>query len=96
VRPWIFAQWHRPDLAVDHAEVWNRLLDYLREDFHREGQALARIKIFTSYFGRNFTFGHTLFVAVQTAPDLATAQARANEFFAARPALCRFPSLDGI
>lgn len=96
VRPWIFARWHDPNLVVDPAAVWNRLFDYILEDFPRSGQALARIKIFTSYFSRNFTFSHTLFVAVQSAPDLDTVRARAMEFFAGAPALARFPSIDGI
>jgi len=94
-RPWSFAQWHRPDLTVEHAAVWDRLFDYILEDF-QPGPALARVKIFTAYFARNYLFGHTLFVAVQSAPDLATARARARRFFASQPALCRFLSLDGI
>jgi tRNA-dihydrouridine synthase len=96
VRPWVFAQWHNPDLVIDPEAVWNRLFDYVLEDFPRAGQALARIKIFTSYFARNFTFGHTLFVAVQSAPDLETARTRATQFFAGAPALARCPSIDGI
>ncbi len=96
VRPWVFAQWHDPPLAVDPAAVWMRLFDYILEDFPQAGQALARIKIFTSYFARNFIFGHTLFVAVQSSPDLDTARARAAQFFAGSPALARFPSIDGI
>jgi hypothetical protein len=96
VRPWTFAQWHQPDLVVDPPAIWNRLFDYILEDFPRSGQALARVKIFTSYFARNFIFGHTLFTAVQSAPDLDTARARAAHFFAGAPALARFPSIDGI
>ena len=96
VRPWCFAQWRNPALAVDHAEVWDRLLGYVVEDFPRPSQALARIKIFTAYFARNFLFGHTLFVAVQTAPDLAAARERAGRFLSAKPELCRFPSVAGI
>ena len=95
-RPWVFAQWRQPELAVDHAAVWNRLVDYVVEDFSRAAQALARVKIFTGYFARNYLFGHTLFVAVQSAPDIASARERAARFFAAPPALCRLPSLDGV
>ena len=94
-RPWCFAQWHDPGLAVDHAEVWNRLFDYIVEDFPA-AQALARVKIFTAYFARNFLFGHTLFAAVQSAPDLASARERAARFFAARPELDPSPSFGGI
>jgi len=96
VRPWVFAQWHNPQLTVNHADVWNRLFEYVLEDFARAGQALARIKIFTSYFARNFTFGHTLYSAVQGAQDLDTARARANAFLASQPTLLQFPSMDGI
>jgi tRNA-dihydrouridine synthase B len=95
VRPWSFAQWHDPTLVVDHAAVWNRLFDYIVEDFE-ERQALARVKIFTAYFARNFIFGHTLFVSVQNAPSLATARDCAAQFFAGSPPLCRVPSLNGI
>ncbi len=95
-RPWVFAQWHKPDLAPDHSAVWNRFFEYVVEDFVVANQALARVKIFTSYFARNFVYGHTLFVAVQSAPDLDTARARANAFLNASPALTRFPSLAGI
>ena len=96
IRPWVFAQWNNPSLAVDHSEVWNRLFDYILEDFPRPDQALARIKIFTSYFARNFTFGHVLFSTVQSAPNLDTARDRANAFLFAQPGLVRCPSMDGI
>ncbi len=94
-QPWIFAQWHQPGLVVQHAEVWRRLYDYIVEDFAAP-QALARVKIFTAYFARNFLFGHTLFKRVQSAPDLVAARERADVFFTTQPALCRHPSLDGI
>jgi tRNA-dihydrouridine synthase len=95
-RPWCFAQWHDPSLKVDHAAVWLRLFDYIVEDFPVAEQALARIKIFTAYFARNYLFGHTLFVAVQSAPALASARERAVRFFDTQPALRRSISLDGI
>ena len=95
LQPWIFAQWRRPGLAVRHDEVWRRLYDYIIEDFEAP-QALARIKIFTAYFARNFLFGHTLFKTVQVAPDLNAARERAEVFFATQPALCRHPSLAGL
>ncbi len=96
VRPWVFARWLDPDLIVDPAEVWTRLFGYILDDFPRAGQALARVKIFTSYFARNFVFGHTLFVAVQSAPDLEAARTRALQFFAGSPALTQHPSINGI
>lgn len=96
IQPWVFARWHQPAMTVDHAEVWERLFGYLVEDFPKTGQALARIKIFTSYFARNFLFGHTLFSTVQSAPDLATARARAKAFLTAAPPLLDEPSIYGI
>lgn len=95
-RPWTLAQWHQPDLAVDHAAVWFRLFDYIVEDFIRPEQALVRIKIVTPYFASNFLFGHSLFAAIQSAPSLAAARERAERFFARQPALCQLPSLAGI
>jgi tRNA-dihydrouridine synthase len=95
-RPWVFAQWHNPALAVDPAGVWARLFEYIVEDFPQAGQALARVKIITAYLARNYRFGHSLFVAVQTAPTLMAARDRAAAFFAGRPELCRDLSLDGI
>jgi tRNA-dihydrouridine synthase len=94
-RPWIFAQWHKPDLAVDHAEVWERLMDYIAEDFSPQ-QALIQTKIIAPYFARNFSFGHCLFIAVQTANDFETARARAAAFLRASPTLVREISLSGI
>lgn len=96
IRPWVFAQWTNPHLTVDYREVWMRLFNYILDDFPRTGQALARVKIFTSYYARNFAFGHTLFSAVQSAPDLETARARADAFLSNSPTLVRTPSMDGL
>ncbi|MCX6996525.1 MAG: tRNA-dihydrouridine synthase family protein [Kiritimatiellaeota bacterium] len=95
MQPWIFAQWRQPTMVVQPDAVWRRLYDYIVEDFAAP-QALARVKIFTAYFARNFLFGHTLFKTVQVAPDLAAARTRADAFFATAPARCRSPSLEGI
>ena len=96
VQPWVFARWHGSEPAIDHAAVWARLFDYIVEDFPKHGQALARVKIFTSYYARNFLFGHTLFSAVQSAPDLETARSRALAFLEASPAVDPVPSIYGI
>jgi tRNA-dihydrouridine synthase len=94
-QPWFFAQWHDPGLAVDHLSVWNRLCDYILEDFPAN-RALGRIKIVAPYFARNFLFGHTLFSKIQSSPDLATARARATAFLTQSPALSSHVTLDGI
>jgi tRNA-dihydrouridine synthase len=85
-RPWLFAEWRNPSLPVDRVAIWNRYCDHLLEDFVPH-IALKRLKIFTPYFARNFFFGHTLFIGVQSAPDFATAQARARVFFEQSPRL---------
>ena len=84
--PWLFGKWHNPTLSVDHVAIWNRYCDYLLEDFV-PNVAVKRLKIFTPYFARNFFFGHTLFTGVQSAPDFATARARAHTFFEQSPSL---------
>ena len=94
-RPWVFAQWRNPNLVVDHALVWQRLCDYVEEDFAAE-RALGRVKIFTAYFSRNFMFGHTLFREIQSAPTVAVARERAAQFFASQPALTKHINLAGI
>lgn len=94
-RPWLFAEWHDPSIQVDPVEVWHRLCAYICEDFPPH-QALIRLKIVTPYFARNFVFGHTLFMAVQSAPDLDTALTRAREFLARSPDRFKTINLDGL
>ena len=77
--PWLLGQWRDPAMTVDHRGVWERFCEYLLEDFPPD-DALKRLKIFTPYFARNFFFGHNLFIAVQNAPDFASAQDRARAF----------------
>jgi len=93
--PWVFAQWHNPGLKVDHADVWNRLCDYISEDFS-PAEALVRIKIFAPYFARNFTFGHELFRKIQPAKDFETARNRGRDFFATSPQLVQLVAVEGI
>ena len=83
-RPWVFAQWRQPGLAVDLKEVWERFCDYIEEDFPPR-QALIKLKVFTPYFAQNFVFGHTLFTAVQRSRDWPTARQSASDFLS-RPA----------
>lgn len=94
VQPWVFAAWDGP-VTVDRAEVWRRMRTYLLDDFP-PARALLRLKHFTAYFARNFRFGHTLFGAVQSAPTLAEAEARAEAFLAATPELAGEPNLSGL
>ena len=94
-RPWVFAQWHNPGFGVDPAQVWERLCDYIAEDFCPR-QALIRAKIIMPYFARNYVFGHTLFAAVQSAPDWAAARERAARFMAASPETFETITLSGL
>jgi len=93
--PWIFAMWHNPGLVVDRAETWNRLCDYIAEDF-TEKHALIRMKIIAPYFARNFSFGHEFFKAVHNAPDVKTAREQADRFFAGSAELVKTIDVSGI
>ena len=94
-QPWFFAKWHNPGLVVDYLAVWNRLCDYVVEDFAPH-QALNRIKLLAPYFARNFLFAQTFFAQQQSAPDLTTARARATEFLSRTPEPATQVSVSGI
>ena len=94
-RPWFFAQWHQPERCIDHHEVWTRLCNYMEADFDPK-KGLIRLKVFTPYFARNFAFGHTLFAAIQSAPDWTIARARADAFLSSQPALNKTITLSGL
>lgn len=94
-RPWLFAQWTHPGAAIDGADVTRCFCAYLREDFEPD-KALRRLKVWIPYFARNYVFGHTLFAAVQNAPDWPTAQSRLDDFWATHPEPSRYLSVDGI
>lgn len=95
IQPWIFAQWRDPGFTIQPVEVWNRLCDYIAEDFPPQ-QALSRIKFFTPYLARNFMFGHTLFKTVGSAPDFATARSRGEQFLQQSPERLQNISLAGL
>ncbi|MBU4198925.1 MAG: tRNA-dihydrouridine synthase family protein [Verrucomicrobia bacterium] len=94
VQPWVFAQWHQSE-PVDYAEVWTRLFRYACEDFTPQ-KAVFRIKIFTAYYARNFSFGHTLFTQVHNAKTLETIYDTARRFLSAAPQLVPAPSTSGV
>lgn len=81
IRPWVFSAWDRP-LQVDPRKIWHSVVSAIKEDYPLE-RALARIKVFTWYFARNFRFGHTLATSVQKASDLPTVEQAVETFFAA-------------
>ena len=95
VQPWIFAQAGGRPVPSDYAEVWERFLGYVQEDFAPE-KVLGRVKLFTEYFARNFQFGHELYRGVHSAGSVDEARDRALAFFASKPEACRVPSLAGL
>ncbi|MBN1130871.1 MAG: tRNA-dihydrouridine synthase family protein, partial [Chitinispirillaceae bacterium] len=95
VRPWIFREFCGDTPPIDYLDVWARMSDYTLEDFPPE-KAIGRIKEFTTYFSRNFKFGHDLFRLVQGAPDLATLKTRATRFLSNHPEVSKEPSVMGI
>ena len=94
-QPWFFAKWHNPELVVDHLAVWNRLCDYITEDF-APNQALGRIKIIAPYFARNFLFAQAFFAKIQASTDLPTLRSRATEFLSQSPAPATQVTVCGI
>jgi len=94
-QPWFFAQWHNPGLVVDHLAVWNRLCDYILEDFPPD-KAMGRMKLIAPYFARNFLFAQTFFTKVQSASDVATIRARTTEFLSQSPAPATQVTISGV
>jgi tRNA-dihydrouridine synthase len=94
-RPWLFAHWENPGMAGDGAEVARRFCAYLAEDFERD-KALRRLKVWIPYFARNYAFGHTLFAAIQGAPDWREAVRRLEAFGATNPGRLESITVDGL
>jgi tRNA-dihydrouridine synthase B len=87
IRPWLFAETARElcgsgiaEPAVSLPAVFGRFLDLLNEYFRPE-RRLGRLKQFTTYFARNYAFGHHLATKVQASNSLEEARERANRFF---------------
>jgi len=86
-RPWIFAAIARelygmkcppPEINLPH--IYLNMIQGLTAHFRPE-RRLGRLKEFTHYFARNYTFGHYLASAVQASASINEARARAVEFF---------------
>jgi hypothetical protein len=95
VQPWIFARLSGLPLTIDYAQIWLRLYSYLLEDFSPP-RALGRLKEFTTYYSRNFTFGHQLYAAVQGSTDCGQARDAALAFLERKPQCCTTVSVAGI
>ena len=94
-QPWLFARWRGGNPAVDPVAVWMRFFEYVVEDF-APNRRLARIKMFTEYYARNFPFGQMLFAQIQVAESMEQALQRATHFFASAPTVVARPSVTGI
>jgi len=88
VRPWIFreiaSRWGLPVPALrlrTRSAVYRRLAKFLQEHYTHP-RDLYRVREFTSYFAKNYKFGHYLWKEIQNAPDVRTARKLAKRFFA--------------
>ena len=86
-RPWIFSDIGRdvfgvsiPEQEVILPEIYKYFVLALVQRFRTERQ-LGRLKEFTHYFARNYTFGHRLASAVQSSSTVQEAIDRAQAFF---------------
>lgn len=95
VKPWIFSEICGEPVSVDYLETWRKACSFILEDF-TPNRAIGRIKEFGAYYSRNFFFGHQLYAAVQSSPDIETLLKRADDFFSKNPKLTREPSVMGI
>jgi tRNA-dihydrouridine synthase B len=95
IQPWFFAAWQKKPFTLDYAEIWQRLYDYILEDFPPE-KAISRIKIFTKYYARNFRFGHFFYMQVYNAPTLDEVKGKAMAFLCGQPEVMVGPSVQGL
>jgi tRNA-dihydrouridine synthase len=87
VKPWIFRDFAGlPPLAIDHAEVWERLYRYTLEDMPPE-RAFGRLMEFSFYFAKNFFFGHEMYKGIQRARTVDEIRTGALRFLESRPEL---------
>jgi tRNA-dihydrouridine synthase B len=89
-KPWVFREFAGlPELAIDYAEVWDRLYRYTLEDLPPE-RAYGRMKEFTAYYAKNFFFGHELFKRIQKARTVSEIRDAALGFLDSEPELTGF------
>lgn len=87
-RPWIFreiaAGWGLPvpPLRLRTRSALYRRLAKLLHAHYAHPRDLYRLREFTTYFAKNYKFGHTLWKEIQNAPDVGTARKQARAFFA--------------
>lgn len=87
VKPWIFREFAGlPPDEIDHVEVWDRMYRYTMEDFQPD-RAYGRLMEFTSYYAKNFFFGHEMNKGIQRAKTAEEVRAGAMRFLEGRPRL---------
>lgn len=96
-KPWIFKVFSGDidENLIDYAEVWERMFNYIIEDF-APNKVLGRIKEFNGYYARNFFFGHKLYSQVQGSRDLDFIYDKAMAFLTSSPRVCKTISLAGV
>jgi tRNA-dihydrouridine synthase B len=86
-KPWVFREFTgHPPVGINYAEVWDCLYRYTLEDLAPE-RALGRLKEFTTYFSKNFFFGHELYKACLNARSVVEIRAAAMRFLQSNPQL---------
>ena len=95
VKPWVFREFHGEPATIDYGDVWTRAFEYIMGDFSPE-KAIGRIKEFSSYYARNFYYGHQFFKAIQGSPDLATIKSRGLDFLSREQEKEKIPSVMGL
>ena len=78
-----------------YTDVWETFYKYTLEDFPPE-KAIGRIKEFSTYYARNFFFGHELYSAVQGAKSLEEIFKSAMAFLDNNPKVSGSVSVAGI
>jgi tRNA-dihydrouridine synthase B len=86
-KPWIFREFAGyPRVDINYSEIWDRLYRYTLEDLPPE-RAIGRIKEFTSYFSKNFFFGHELYKRSLKARNIFEIRDLAMPFLDSNPQL---------
>ncbi len=94
-RPWVFAEW--ADGFAPPADIFPSTALRLAEltFAHFTGKAAQmRFRKFAFYFAANFSFGHSLYRAVQNAGDLEETRSALTSFFGTPPALNSSPNMN--
>ena len=86
-KPWVFREFAGlPPAEICYPEIWDRLYRYTLEDLPPE-RAIGRLKEFTSYFSKNFFFGHELYKQSLKARNVEAIREAALRFLESNPQL---------